>query len=205
MDEVLIMSKDFYTALQGRRSVYGLSKESVISDKKIQEVIEAAVKHTPSAFNSQSGRVLVLLGGQHDKLWDITKEALRKIVPADAFAPTEEKINSFKSGYGTVLFFEDEAVVKELQNKFALYKDNFPIWSHHSSGMLQFVVWTGLEAEGLGASLQHYGALIEDQVIQQWNVPTTWKLISQMPFGKPTAQPGDKEFKPLEERIKVFK
>ncbi|GMA98317.1 nitroreductase family protein [Pelosinus sp. IPA-1] len=199
------MSKDFYSALQGRRSVYGLSKESVISDEKIQEVIEAAVKHTPSAFNSQSGRVLLLLGGQHDKLWDITKEALRKIVPADAFAPTEEKINSFKSGYGTVLFFEDETVIKELQSKFALYKDNFPIWSHHASGMLQFVVWTGLEAEGLGASLQHYGALIEDQVSQQWNVPSTWKLIAQMPFGKTTAQPGDKEFKPLEERIKVFK
>ncbi len=71
--------------------------------------------------------------------------------------------------------------------------------------MLQCVVWTGLEAGGLGASLQHYGGLIEQQVIQEWNVPTTWKLIAQLPFGKPTAEPGVKEFKPLEERIKVFK
>lgn len=199
------MSKDFYTALKARRSIYSISKEQIVSNEKIQEVIEAAVQHTPSAFNSQSGRVLLLLGEQHDKLWDITKEALRKIVPENAFAPTEEKINSFKSGYGTVLFFEDETIIKDLQRQFPLYKDNFPTFSHHSSGMLQYVVWTGLEAEGLGASLQHYGNLIEEQVLQEWNVPSTWKLIAQLPFGKPTAEPGVKEFKPLEERIKVFK
>ncbi|MCC5466224.1 nitroreductase family protein [Pelosinus baikalensis] len=199
------MSKDFYAALKARRSIYSISKEEIVSYEKIQEIIEAAVKHTPSAFNSQSARILLLLGEQHDILWDITKEALRKIVPENAFAPTEEKINSFKSGYGTVLFFEDETVIKDLQTQFALYKDNFPIWSHHASGMVQLVVWTGLEAEGLGASLQHYGALIEEQVIQKWNVPITWKLIAQLPFGKPTADPGEKEFKPLDERIKVFK
>lgn len=199
------MSKDFYTTLKARRSIYSIGKEKVVSEEKIQEVIEMAVKHSPSAFNSQSARVIVLFGDQHDKLWDITKETLRKIVPANAFAPTEEKINSFKSGYGTVLFFEDENVIKELQNQFALYKDNFPIWSQHSSGMLQLVIWAGLEAEGLGASLQHYGSLIEQQVSQEWNAPANWKLIAQLPFGKPTAAPGEKEFKPLEERIKIFK
>lgn len=199
------MSKDFYTAVAERRSIYGISKEISVTDAKIQEVIEAAVKHSPSAFNSQSARVVVLLGEQHDKLWDITKEVLRKIVPAEAFAPTDEKITSFKNGYGTVLFFEDESVVKELQDKFALYKDNFPIWSQQSSGMLQFVIWTALEGEGLGATLQHYGSLIEEQVTTEWKIPPTWKLIAQLPFGQPTATPGPKEFKPLADRIKVFK
>ena len=199
------MSKDFYTAIQERRTMYGISKEKVASDERIQEIIETAVKHTPSAFNSQSARVVILLGEHQNKLWDITKEVLRKVVPEDKFAPTEEKINSFQSGYGTVLFFEDQSIIEELQSSFALYKDNFPIWSQHSSGMLQFVVWTALEAEGFGASLQHYAPLIDDEVHQQWNVPTTWKLIAQMPFGKPTAAPGEKEFKPLEDRVKVFK
>lgn len=199
------MSKDFSVAVQERRSIYGICKETVVPNERIQEIIEAAVKHTPSAFNSQSGRVLVLLGNHQDKLWTMTKETLRKMLPAEAFPPTEEKINSFQSGYGTVLFFEDESVIQELQNKFALYKDNFPIWSHHASGMLQFVVWTALEAEGFGATLQHYGALIEDQVRAEWNVPSTWKLIAQLPFGKPTVTPGDKDFKPLEDRVKFFK
>lgn len=199
------MSKDFYVAVQERRSIYGISKESMVPDERIQEIIEHAVKHTPSSFNSQSARVLVLLGDHQNKLWDITKETLRKMLPAAGFAPTEEKINSFQSGYGTVLFFEDESIIQELQSNFALYKDNFPIWSQQSSGMLQFVVWTALEAEGFGASLQHYGSLIESQVREQWNVPPSWKLIAQLPFGKPTAAPGPKDFKPLFDRVKFFK
>lgn len=199
------MSKDFLSAVADRRSYYGISKEAVVSDERIKEIIEHAVKHTPSAFNSQSARIVLLLGNEHDKLWDITKEALRKIVPADKFSDTEEKINSFKSGYGTVLFFEDNSVIESLQEKFALYKDNFPIWSQQSNGMHQFVIWTALEIEGFGVSLQHYNELIEADVKKEWNIPNNWKIIGQMPFGKPTAEPGEKEFKPLEERIKVFK
>lgn len=199
------MSKDFFTAIADRRSYYGISKEAVVSDDRIKEIIEHAVKHTPSAFNSQSARIVLLLGKEHDKLWDITMEALRKIVPANNFSSTEDKINSFKNGYGTVLYFEDNSVIESLQKQFALYKDNFPIWSEQSSGMHQFVIWTALEIEGFGASLQHYNELIENDVKKEWNIPENWKLIGQMPFGKPTAEPGEKQFSPLEERIKVFK
>jgi len=199
------MRKDKHAPVENRRSIYGISKEPVVSDEIIEEVIEYAVKHTPSAFNSQSARVVLLLGDQHDKLWDITKEALRKRVPADKFAPTEEKINSFRNGYGTVLFFEDTSVVESLQSQFPSYKDNFPIWSQHSNGMLQYVIWTALGVEGFGASLQHYTELIEAEVEKEWNLPTQWKLIAQMPFGKPTAEPAEKQFQPLDERIRVFK
>ncbi|MFC7442823.1 nitroreductase family protein [Laceyella putida] len=197
--------KDFYTAVAERRSIYGISKEAVVSDERIQEVVNHAVKHTPSSFNSQSARVVVLLGEHHDQLWDITKETLRKIVPADQFGSTEEKMNAFRNGYGTVLFFEDQEVIKSLQEQFALYKENFPVWSEQSSGMLQFVIWTSLELEGFGATLQHYNPLIDDEVKQKWNIPDSWKLIAQMPFGKPTAPAGEKTFKPLEERVKFFK
>ena len=199
------MKKDFYTAVADRRSFYGISKEKVTTDEVIKEVIEQAVKNTPSAFNSQSARVVLLLEKHHDKLWDITKETLRKIVPADKFGDTEDKINSFRNGYGTVLFFEDATVIESLQSQFALYADNFPVWSQQSSGMHQYVIWTALEIEGFGASLQHYNELIEEDVKKEWNVPSNWKLIAQMPFGKPTAQPDEKQFQPLEDRIKVFK
>jgi len=198
------MKKDFYTAVADRRSFYGISKESVTTDERIKEVIENAVLHTPSSFNAQSARVVLLLGKHQDKLWDITKETLRNIVPADQFAATEEKVNSFQSGYGTVLYFEDTSVIESLQEQFALYKDNFPVWSQQSSGMHQYVIWTSLELEGFGASLQHYNELIEADVKKEWNIPNNWKLIAQMPFGKPTAQPDEKHFQPLENRVKVF-
>ncbi|MGY3314960.1 putative oxidoreductase (fatty acid repression mutant protein) [Peribacillus simplex] len=199
------MTKDFYTAIKERRSNYGINKEVQVSDEKIKEIVEFAVKHTPSAFNSQSSRLVVLTGSAHDKLWDITTQALRKAVGEGDFSGTQQKMDSFKAGYGSVLFFEDESVVKSLQEQFATYADNFPIWSQQTSGMHQLVIWTALEAEGLGATLQHYNPLIDDEVKKEWNVPSNWKLIAQMPFGNPTAQPGDKEFKPLEDRIKFYK
>lgn len=199
------MLKDFYSGIKNRRSIYGISSESTISDERLQEIIKEAILHVPSAFNSQSSRVILLLGDKHHKLWDITMESLRKVVPAEKFAKTEEKINSFKAGYGTILFFEEMSIVQSLQMQFPKYKDNFPMWSQQSSGMLQYTIWTALEIEGLGASLQHYNELIEDEVKRQWNVPNSWKLISQMPFGKPTAPAGDKEFMPIEDRFKIYK
>lgn len=199
------MEKSFYTAVSERRSYYGISKEATVSDDRIREIIEHAVKHTPSAFNSQSTRVILLLGKHHDSLWDITKEALRKVVPAEQFGPTEEKINSFRNGYGTVLFFEDISIIESLQQQYALYKDNFPIWSQQTNGMHQYVIWTALEIEGFGASLQHYNELIEGEIKNEWKIPNNWKLIAQMPFGKSTTAPGEKQYQPIEERVKVFK
>ncbi len=198
------MSKDLLTSLTERRSFYTISKESPISEERIKEIVDHAVKFTPSAFNSQSARVILLLGKQHDRLWDITMEALRKIVPAEHFGNTENKINSFKNGHGTVLYFEDNNVVETLQQQFALYKDNFPVWSQQSSGMLQLVIWLALENEGLGASLQHYSEVTEADVRKEWNIPANWKFIAQMPFGKPTAHPDEKEFLPLDGRVFLY-
>ncbi len=199
------MEKGFFEAIKNRRSIYAISKESVVSDERIQEIVSDAVKHTPSSFNSQSARVVVLLGEQHDKLWNITENTLKKMVPEDKFAPTAEKMAMFRNGYGTVLFFEDQEVIEGLQTAFASYADNFPIWSLQSSGMHQLVIWTGLENEGFGASLQHYNPLIDDEVKQTWNIPASWKLLAEMPFGKVVSPAGEKEFKPLEDRVKVFK
>jgi len=199
------MVKNFYKAVADRRSFYGISKETVISDERIKEVIEHAIKYTPSAFNSQSTRVILLLDKQHDKLWSITKEALRKIVQVDKFRATEDKINSFGNGYATILFFEDNSTIKSLQEQFPSYKENFPMWSEQTSGMHQYVIWTSLEIEGFGVSLQHYNALIEEDVKNEWNIPRNWRLIAQMPFGKPTIKPEGKKFDPLENRVKVFK
>ncbi|KOO47276.1 nitroreductase family protein [Viridibacillus arvi] len=197
--------KDFATAVEERRSIYVINNEAIVSDERIQEIVEHAIKHTPSSFNSQTARAVVLLGEQHSKLWSITTETLRQVVPANDFSPTEEKMNMFGAGYGTVLFFEDQSIVKGLQEKFPSYADNFPIWSLQSSGMVQYVVWTALEQEGFGASLQHYNPLIDDEVRSEWNIPLDWKLLAEMPFGKPVVAAGEKQFSPVEDRVKVFK
>ncbi len=200
------MEKKFFEAVKTRRTHYGLTKEKIVSEDKILEIVREAVTHTPSAFNSQSARVVVLFDGQSERLWEIVKEELKKIVSAVAFKKTEEKVDgSFKSGYGTILFFEDMKVIEGLQEKFSTYSDNFPIWSNQSAGMHQFVIWTALSAEGLGASLQHYNPVIDSAVKKEWNIPEKWKLLAQMPFGKPIDEPAEKEVMPLEERIKIYR
>lgn len=197
--------RNFKEALSNRRSYYGLSDKSPISDAEIKEIVEFAVKHVPSAFNSQSTRIVLLLGKQHKKLWGMVKETLRGIVPPEAFGRTEAKIDkSFEAGYGTVLFFEDQTVVEQLQHDNPLYSKSFGDWSQHTSAMHQLAVWTMLEDAGLGASLQHYNPLIDDAVCREWNISKSWRLIAQMPFGISTGDAGDKTFRPVEERVLVF-
>lgn len=197
------MNKSFYNAVEERRSIYALGKNVSLSEDKIEGLIEHAVLHAPSAFNSQTGRVLVLFGESHDKLWNITMEALRKIVPAGSFSSTEEKINSFKAGYGTVVYFEEQDTIKSLQEQFALYKENFPVWSEQGTGILQYVIWTSLAVEGIGASLQHYNEVIEEDFRKEFNIPTSWKMTGQMPFGSIEAPAGEKEFMDLKDRLRV--
>lgn len=135
------MERNLKDALRHRRSYYELTPESPIDDAKIEEIIHFAIRHIPSAFNSQSTRLVLLLHEQHKAFWEIVKRTLQAIVPAEAFVATEQKIDrSFASGYGTVLYYEDTTVVQKLQEQFPTYADNFPIWSEHTSAMHQLAV-----------------------------------------------------------------
>lgn len=199
------MKRSFKEAVKNRRTYYSIDNKINVSDAEIKEIVEFAVTHVPSSFNSQSTRVVLLLGDNHKKLWSIVKETLRKIVPAEAFGATEAKIdNCFAAGYGTILFYEDTETVEGLQKAFPSYSENFPVWSQQTSAMHQFAIWTMLEDAGLGASLQHYNPIIDAEVAKTWNINPKWKLIAQMPFGNPIQDAGEKEFKPLSERILVF-
>lgn len=199
------MSNSFIELIKKRRTIYSLGNNLPVSQDRIAALIKEAVKHSPTAFNSQSSRVVVLFGENHKKLWNIVKDALRAIVPADAFAATEGKIdNAFLSGAGTVLFFEDQSVVKGLQEQFALYADNFPIWSEQASGIAQFAVWTALSEENIGASLQHYNPVIDEQVSKARDIPADWKLRAQLVFGSIEQEAGEKAFMDDESRFRIF-
>lgn len=190
--------------VKNRRTHYPLSKDLPISNEQIDAIVGEALQEVPSSFNSQSNRAIVLHGAHHEKLWSITHDALKAIVPEEAFAATAGKIAMFKAAAGTVLFFEDQDVVNGLQQNFAAYADKFPIWANQADGMLQFVIWSALEAEGLGANLQHYNPIIDEQVAAEWKVPSSWKLNAQLVFGGVTAELSPRETKPLEEKFKSF-
>ena len=188
-----------------RRSIYALSNQLPVSNDEVVKLVEHAILHTPSAFNSQSTRVIVLFGEEHQKLWQMTEDTLRDIVNDDEkFVSTKQKIDSFKAGAGTILFFEDHAVVKGLQEAAPLYTDKFPVWSEHTSAMHQYMIWMALSSLDIGANLQHYNPIIDSQVADAWNVDKDWELVAQMVFGAIEQPAGDKAFKSVDSRLKVF-
>jgi uncharacterized protein len=89
-----------------RRTIYQLNKDlGSVSTDRIQEIVKEAVQHVPTSFNSQSNRVVVLFGAEHDKLWDITTNVLKGIVPEDKWDSTAARMAGFKAAAGTVSGF----------------------------------------------------------------------------------------------------
>lgn len=188
---------------QNRRSQYVLGKNLPLAENEVLEIIDNAVKYSPSAFNSQTAHAVVLLGDNHQKLWDITFEELGKFLPnEDAKAVTKAKLDGFTAAYGTILFFEDHDVVKGLQEQFPSYADNFPLWSEQSTGIVSFAVWNALAEAGVGANIQHYNPVIDERVAKEWNIPTNLVLRAQMPFGEIVGEPASIERK---SRVRVVK
>ena len=197
--------KDLQQLAEKRRSIYALSDNLPVSNDEIVNLVEHAILHTPSAFNSQSTRIVVLFGADHNKLWDITEETLKDIVnDEEKFQGTKDKIAGFRAGAGTIMFFEDKGVVKKMQENAPLYADKFPIWAHQTSAMHQYVIWTALASIDIGANLQHYNPVIDQKVADAWNIAEDWELNAQMVFGAIEQPAGDKAFQPVEERMKVF-
>ncbi len=194
----------FLGHIKQRRTIYAVGKSVALTPEQIESVIKEAVNHSPSAFNSQTSRIVTLFGESHLQFWNVVRETLRKIVPDAAFEGTNAKINSFAAGYGTVLFYEDQDVVKSLQEQFALYADNFPVWSEHSSAIAQFAVWTALSEQNIGASLQHYNPIVDAEIAEVFDIPANWKLRAQLVFGSIEAPAGEKTFMAEADRFKTF-
>ena len=194
----------FLDHIKQRRTIYAVGKNVALTPEQIESVIKEAVNHSPSAFNSQTSRIVTLFGESHLQFWNIVRETLRKIVPEAAFEGTNTRINSFAAGYGTVLFYEDQDVVKSLQEQFALYADNFPVWSEHSSAIAQFAVWTALSEQNIGASLQHYNPIVDAEIAEIFDIPANWKLRAQLVFGSIEAPAGEKTFMAEADRFKTF-
>lgn len=195
---------NYIEVLENRRSVYLLAADLGISKEEVVEALEQVVENSPTAFNMQSSRIVVLFGAEHRRLWEITSDTLRAIVPAKQFSATEAKMQMFASGAGTILFFEDEGVVDEYKQKYAQYASAFGTFAAHGLGILQGNVWNVLAEKGIGANLQHYNPLIDDAVKAQWNIPQQWRLVSQMVFGSVVSRPDPVEKIPAAERVKVF-
>lgn len=203
----------FYQAIEKRRTYYNLTNKSTLSDAELKTLVETSIKYTPSSYNSQSSRAVLVIGEKNQQLWDAIWAAHVQITPPELKETFEGKFkNAYKAGYGTVVFFEDQAAIDQLVKNQPPVAPLAETWSETTTGMAQYIVWTALAQAGLGANLQHYSQFTPDNakaVTDFLGVPATWKPKAQMPFGVPADAnaPGvaewPKTFQPLEERVLV--
>lgn len=200
------MNSTFNKLTAQRRSIYALGDQLTNSPEEIYDLIITAIKNSPTAFNSQTVRAVVLFGKSSDKVWDIVEVALKEVVKdPQAFAKTQQKIASFRAGFGTVLFLTETDTVHELEKQFPAYADNIADWAEQGIGGAQQAVWTALAEQQIGASLQHYNPLIDDAIHQAFNLPDSWQLRAEMPFGSIEAPAGNKDFRDDSEKFKLIK
>ncbi|RSH80539.1 uncharacterized protein EHS24_009120 [Apiotrichum porosum] len=202
-------SAPFLNALEVRRSQYALSNKASISDAKIEEIVQRAVTHVPSSYNTQTSRAVVVLGEKNVQLWDALWEAHKANLPAELQETFKGKFDgSYKTGYGTIAFFEDQAVVDATVEAQPALAGIYPTFTQNTAGALQVIVWTALANEGMGATLQHYGQFgpaNAEALAKFLDIPASWKSTGLMPFGVAAegATLPEKAFQPIAERVKV--
>lgn len=185
-------------SLEKRRTYYNINKELPVSEKEIEDKIKIVTELVPDAFNMKSARVVIVFNEKHDQLWDEIYNIFEGQVPRD-------KIDSFKSGAGTVLFFYDLETINNMQVEFTTYADKFPIWANQANGMLQLSVWSMLRELNIGASLQHYNPIIDSKIKEMFGIPENYKLLAEMPFGGIVSEPDEKEKEDINKRVKIIK
>ncbi|MFC6261229.1 nitroreductase family protein [Levilactobacillus fujinensis] len=200
------METKFIELSKQRRTIYNLGRNVKLSTGELTKLIQESIKQAPTSFNNQTQRAVILFGDAHEKLWDIVIDRLKQEVPDEAaFAKTTAKVNAFKAAFGTILFYTETKTVKQFEENFPLYAANFQDWSEQSQGGAQQAVWTSLAENGIGANLQHYNPLIDDEVRAAFNIPGSWKLRAEMDFGSIESPADAKDYMADDDRFLVFK
>lgn len=190
--------------LKTRRSIYILNDQLPVSQAIVAGRIKEVISLSPTAFMMQDIHAVILTGDNHKKLWDkIVYNTLQKIVPAEAFKRTEIKLNTFSQATGTILLLRDLEAVEQMRKEYATYADEMDNWSWQDLGIAMVNIWNSLAEINVGANIQHYNPLIDDEVKAKWNIPANYQLVGQMVYGGIVSRPGDKERKSGDELVRV--
>ena len=198
---------DYIPAYGVRHSEYDLGGELKAPLSLVRKLLEDILLYTPTGFNSQPVRMVLLTGKKHVEHWDIIAGMLIRKIGEERY----KKSNAYhrieevaKGAVGTVLFFDDPEVTERMMRENPRYKDNFPAWAHQAQGSHQFMTWLGLRALGYGANLQHYIGMEDHLVKEHVGVPESWNFIAHMMFGSINEPALPKGKNPIETMLKVF-
>ncbi|CAH01116.1 nitroreductase family protein [Kluyveromyces lactis] len=190
-------TKQFLKAIAARRTIYALKPElpSGVSINDVQEVVQAIVKDTPTSFNCQGNRAIILTGETHKSVWDSVVNAIEgdngKKRPASAR----------DEAFGSIIFLTDDKTTEKLQADFPAWSAIFPSFAEHSSGAAQISTWTAIELLGLGGHLQHYNGYVK-AALPEGAIPQEWTVQAQLVFGLPAAEAGEKTY--IDNPVKIL-
>lgn len=196
---------EFHELLLKRRSVYSLSDEVTIDEKTLKDGLALAIQNAPTAFDSRATHIIIALGENHHFVWDTTMKTLKEIVPEKKFPATKAKLETFRKSYGTILVYKDLIAIEELKASFPTFAGRQDDWGEQNIGILVYALWLELANLGLGASIQHYDPLIDKGLEERFKTPASWKLETEIVFGKTLMEPMKKEYDELDSRLKIAK
>jgi len=197
------MTCNILELLSKRHSFYDIDDKLPISTLEINALIQKCLEIYPSSFNAQSARLMVLYHQEHKKFWSLVENELLKVSPSEKADAIKKRISSFVSGAGTILFFDDANITKDLEKNMPLYAENFKNWAYQSNAILQYMIWTTFANYGIGSSLQHYNPLINLAVQQAFDISDNLELVAQMPFGGIGLYPQPHNFENIEKKLIV--
>lgn len=190
------MSAPILKSVATRRTIYALKPEFPANFKltDLQATIQAIIKDTPTAFNAQGNRAVILTGATHKAVWDSVTKAIDS--PDGQRRPASVRDEAVSS----IIFFTDDKVTETLQEQFPAFASAFPGFADHSSGAAQITSWTALETSGLAGHLQHYNGYIKAALGDK--IPQNWTVQAQLCVGIPAAPAGEKSY--IDNPVKVF-
>jgi hypothetical protein len=104
-----VNSSTYLEAVKHRRTVYGVTDNVSVSDDRIIEIVNEVIQTIPSSWNSQSTRIVVTLGKEHKKFWDVViataKPFMLENQSEEDWKRNEARFKSFQAAYGTVCVF----------------------------------------------------------------------------------------------------
>lgn len=199
------MTCDILDLFTKRHSFYEINSSLPINKDEVSETIRKALELYPSPFNSQSARIALLFDRHHADFWKIVEQTLLKSAPSEKAAAIQNKIASFAQGAGTLLFYIDKSVITAQEKDFPLYAIHFKNWGYQCNAILQFMIWSAFANRQIGANLQHYNPIIDDEVKATFHISEDWELVAQMPFGEIGQTPPPHTTDNLDEKLIILK
>jgi len=63
------MSNNFLDLIHKRRTIYAIGRNVNQSPEHLTDLIQQAIKQSPSSFNKQSSRAVILFNAEQEKFW----------------------------------------------------------------------------------------------------------------------------------------